>query len=321
VFAYSPESPTDLPPDPSSLEPAAVYHLFGRLSSGPDYAVTDEDTLEFVHSLHSETRRPNRLFDELNNKHLLLIGNSFPDWLSRFFLRLARRERLSTERTGSKDNFVADESVTADAGLLYFLQHFSARTRVFPGGGAVAFVDQLHARWLIRHPAGDVEDACEAPAPSSLRPGSLRPGSVFLSYANEDRAAAERLKDALQEEVDVWLDKDDLRGGEKWWPRIKRAIEDSSIFVPLLSENSLTRSRGVFWKEWNYAAEVDQEFSPLSGRFIFPVRIDDSAMTGLPDYIRDSQVRRALGGQPARELVGEIAALVREYGRSTRHVQ
>ena len=63
------------------------------MSASPDYVITEEDTLEFFTSMQAESKRPNVLLDELKSSHLLLIGNTFPDWLTRFFIRIAKSGR------------------------------------------------------------------------------------------------------------------------------------------------------------------------------------------------------------------------------------
>ena len=67
----------DLPFDYHRSRDPMVFRLFGKVSSRPNYVVTEEDMLEFIHSLQSEKQRPKLLFDELKNNHLLFIGNNF----------------------------------------------------------------------------------------------------------------------------------------------------------------------------------------------------------------------------------------------------
>ena len=151
ILAFSPNSTQDLPREVEKLDLATVFHLFGRLSSIPDYAVTDEDLLEFMHVLQSKTGRPERLFDAMVGSHLLIIGCAFSDWFARFLVRIGRHERLSMAR--GKTDVLVDERAQQDDELVHFLQHFSTRTKVFPGG-AVAFVNELHSRWIAAHPRG-----------------------------------------------------------------------------------------------------------------------------------------------------------------------
>jgi hypothetical protein len=86
-----PESTSDLPVALGDLDRATVFHLFGKLTVIPEYAATDEDILEFMHTLQSRSRPP-RLFQALNKQYLLVIGCPFPDWLG-------HRLRLSQQRS------------------------------------------------------------------------------------------------------------------------------------------------------------------------------------------------------------------------------
>ena len=59
-----------------------IYHLLGRSTSEPiPWAITEEDRLEFFHGLQSPARQPERLFLELREKHLLLLGEAIPTGL------------------------------------------------------------------------------------------------------------------------------------------------------------------------------------------------------------------------------------------------
>ena len=58
----------DLPDATYDSSVASVFHLFGRYSNSPEYAVTEEDTLEFMHLLQSDVKRPQNLFRDLYTK-------------------------------------------------------------------------------------------------------------------------------------------------------------------------------------------------------------------------------------------------------------
>lgn len=147
--AYAPNDVQDLPgPLESFRDQPIVYHLLGRSSVAPDYAVTEEDVLEFLYALQSDDRRPRQLFKELRKRHLLLIGNRFPDWLARFFIRLAKQDRLSGQRDSME--YVADRLTHGDENLVVFLKSFS-HTEIYAGGGAAEFVDELVRLYEDRH--------------------------------------------------------------------------------------------------------------------------------------------------------------------------
>jgi hypothetical protein len=127
VIAYSYQHPCDLPCPLQELKTATVFQLMGRLSAvAYEYAVTEEDMLEFLHSLQSGGRSPNNLFDELNRNHVVIIGSGFSDWLARFFIRLAKNDRLWMAHGATT---IADQRALDDSALLDFLRHYSKRTR------------------------------------------------------------------------------------------------------------------------------------------------------------------------------------------------
>ena len=195
MFAHSPNEVQDLPGDLASLGAPAVYHLMGRLSATPAYAITQEDFIEFFHSLQSETRRPAQLFHELSGRSLLMLGTHLSGWLTSFLMRMSKRQRLSSD---DKTDYVADDTVSNDENLVLFLERFSRGTEVFREADPVAFVAELHKRWTERH--RDLPLTPDAPqGDSGPSPRELEPGAVFLSFASEDRAAVERLKAALEE--------------------------------------------------------------------------------------------------------------------------
>jgi hypothetical protein len=312
-IAYAPNLPVkqDLDPGWQLGRDPIVVHLLGRLASSPTYVVTEEDTLEFLYALQeNEGRRPQTLFDELKNKHLLLLGCSFPDWLSRFFIRLAKRDRLSAKRSME---VVADSKTRGDGSLALFLDCFSTQTRVFTGT-AVEFVDRLLEVWQKRY--GSSPSFAQSPAaePEAER---MPPGAVFISYASEDREAAERLCDGLSEVTDVWLDRQVLKAGEDYDHSIRWSIGRCSLFVPLISRNATRRWEGYFHREWNLA--VDRLRGMAAGtQFVVPVIIDDTPINaeGVNDEFWRYHAARLPDGQVTEEFKAEIRRKVRLIRRT-----
>lgn len=315
VFAYAPNAVQDLDQAIDEMDRPSVFHLFGRLSAVPEYVVTDEDTLELVHALQSETRRPSRLFDELDRRQLLLLGGGFPDWLARFFLRISRRERLWLVR--GRTDVVADARMRDDPSLVAFLKQFSSRTRI-SSLGAVEFVDELHRRWIERHPVQ--EAAPEEPVHARAPQGALEmePGAVFLSYASEDRPVVDALKQELEAAgVDVWFDRDALGGGDDYEKKIRRNIESCSLFVPILSRNTLTSRRRFFRLEWDWAERVAVQ-APPNQRFIVPLVVGDVSPNdpALPERFCRLHWERLAPDQSNPAIVDLLRRYFREYQRT-----
>ena len=178
VIAYSPGDVQDLRSDKKGLERPVVYQLLGRLSASPDYVVCDEDVLEFLHTMQTESRQPHLLCDELKNNHLLILGCNFSDWLSRFFIRLAKGQQLSERR--DQIEILVDAKSAQDSNLSMFFNHFSYSTKIIPGTPA-DFIAELARRWHERHPQQELLPAA-APtgAAAGAEAGEMEAGAVFL---------------------------------------------------------------------------------------------------------------------------------------------
>lgn len=342
-LSFSPSRADDLPREWSTSRQPAVYQLLGRVSAAPEYAVTDEDVLEFVSAMQSEVKRPHLLLDELRGGHLLVVGASFPDWLARFFLRAAKSRPLSLAR--SEREIIVDPVAASDPGLVSFVRHYSYGTTLL-GHDPAAFVRELHRRWqaaghpLARRDAGSpvhrdgldaaaqtapresfsVASAATYQAPASSAPETregMLPGSVFLSYAKEDLPQVLLLKAALNRAgVDAWLDKERLEAGDAYDLKIRRFIKTCSAFVPVISRNTERRMEGYFRREWKLASERAQSIAEHVA-FILPVVVDDTPEYGasVPEVFLAAQWTRLAQGQTDGGFEQRLARLVAEYRR------
>lgn len=312
VAAYTPSKLVDLTTEREFLQRPLVYHLMGRLSAAPTYVISDEDVLEFVCALQTAHYAPQKLFGELEHSHLLLLGGGFSDWLTRLFLRLAKRRRLSEPRDYGE--IFADSRVPFEPGLVFFLQQVSSRTRLF-SGGAAAFVDELHRRWIARHrPAGATGAPSAAGAPQRFVPPGreMADQAVFISYAREDLAAVQRLKAGLDAAgIPAWFDMDRLEGGDDFARKIRGNIARCSYFIPVISATTQRRVEGWFRREWNWA--VDRTEGMATGaRFILPICIDDTPEAGalVPEEFLKAHWTRLPGGTVTVEVATRLRELL-----------
>lgn len=82
---------------------------------------------------------------------------------------------------------------------------------------------------------------------------------VFLSHAHEDVDFAKRLAQDLREAgLSVWMTPDSIQPSEQWASAIERGLDESKIFLVLLTPNSV-KSRWVR-KETLYALQHDHIF-------------------------------------------------------------
>jgi TIR domain-containing protein/SIR2-like protein len=317
-ISYSPNNVRDLPDPKAELRQPVVFHLLGKASASPDYAICDEDLLEFLHALQDKQRQPKKLFDELRGNHLLILGCSFGDWLARFFLRTARSLELSQKR--KRWDVLVGDQIAHDANLELFLESFSSDSKVVPLTAA-QFVTELAERWQAAHPAATQS---AEPAVREARAGgkSVPPGAVFVSYASEDRAAAARLAAGLRAAgLEVWFDQDALQMGDDWARSIRRGVKGCSLFLPVISRQAVSEEnrRSYFWREWNDADDFAREMAP-DEVFIVPVVIDDTRIdrAPLPDSFKKAQGKNLPDGQITPDIAEPLRELVRDFHRRQR---
>lgn len=105
-------------------------------------------------------------------------------------------------------------------------------------------------------------------------PEKMPKGAIYLSYAGEDLSSVLLICDALEQAgIDVWFEKNDLHDNDSL-SRIRTNIDHCSLFLPILSHNSVARRESFLRVEWEYAQERALRFSANS-RFVIPIAIDD----------------------------------------------
>jgi TolB-like protein len=136
--------------------------------------------------------------------------------------------------------------------------------------------------------------------------------AVFLSYASDDAAPAQRIAEALRQAgVTVWFDKEELRGGDAWDASIRRQIRECALFVPIISSNTEAREEGYFRREWNLAADRTLDMGQ-NRAFIVPVAVDqiNEKEANVPDKFRSVQWMRLPEGHATPAFVAHVRRLL-----------
>lgn len=292
-----------------------VVNLFGRAASTPQYAIHEEDRLEWLHALLSDAASlPDWLAYPLKDQPMLFVGCEIPDWIGRFLLRMSSNTRLSLER---KQFFFVGSSTSYVPSLLSFFATYCRKPMVQALEMApTAFVAELRARWeeqsAARPPAA--VGAASPPAPDAP--------TIFISYMREDAHAARRLRDAITGlGGDVWLDERRIRPGDAWEHEILTAIRHAiKLFVPIISANTEREEEGYAFKEWREA--VERSHSILGRHFIVPVIVDEdyegdpSRYRRIPDDFGSFHFGRAPAGEPDAELLAMLTNEIRAMRRA-----
>lgn len=150
---------------------------------------------------------------------------------------------------------------------------------------------------------------------SSIAPDSIdgvAHRAVFLSYAREDTAAAQRIADALRSHgVEVWLDQSELRGGDVWDKAIRRQIKECALFIPIISGRTQARGEGYFRLEWKLAVERTHLMAE-GVPYLVPVVVDETpegAAIVPAEFLRVQWIRLP-GALPTPQFVGQIRRMM-----------
>lgn len=101
---------------------------------------------------------------------------------------------------------------------------------------------------------------------------------IFVSYSRKDIAFARLIYQSLKESgLDTWIDWERIPVGEKWWNEIKDAIENSNVFLFIISNHSVG---STICKD-----EINITLS--NNKRIIPIIIDDLPVNSINEYVPD----------------------------------
>src|SRR5579862_8128244 len=136
--------------------------------------------------------------------------------------------------------------------------------------------------------------------------------AVFVSYASQDAEAAARLCTTLRAAgIEVWFDRNELRGGEAWDRQIRTQIHECALFMAVISAHSNARTEGYFRREWRLAVERSHDMAE-DAPFLLPVVVDDTpdATARVPDQFRAVQWMRAPDGNASPAFIERVLRLL-----------
>jgi hypothetical protein len=306
-IAFSPQVKTrDLEGSIRQLPEPCVFYPLGCVEK-PPFAITEEDTLEYIFQLFAAPDRPQNLLGELQAANLLFIGCDWPDWLTRFWVRSLAGDRLWKGSKRDYLEFVAGKFASGQKELVLFFSRTDIR-RI--DADPTAFIAGLHEKWNERRKN-------RRQGPPATTPPPPEGAFVFISYANEDGDAAKVLRTRLRDAgIDVWFDEDRLNGGAVVVDELNRNIRRSALFLPILSRRAAGRREGYYRGEWDTAI-LRNKIIDKEARFIHPVIIDDLPLNtaGVPAELWDLKCARHLGGVVTEEFLSDIRTCVRRVQR------
>ena len=144
-------------------------------------------------------------------------------------------------------------------------------------------------------------------------------GKVFVSYSRRNKEIVDRIVGELDRaDMDVWIDREDIKAGNSWRVQIVQAIDTCDAFVLMLSAHSAI-SENVH-KEINLAQDSKRKtFVLLLERIQLPAEIRYQ-LAGL-QFIDVEELGYAEAVQRLIETVNEHLSSVRAVNKSRRQVE
>jgi hypothetical protein len=246
-----------------SVEHPLIYHLYGHAQDSSSLVITENDLIEFLTNVvRKSPALPEQVTGILSHPDstCLFVDLGFKNWYLRVLMR-------SLGLVNHTEKSVALETPE------FFAQSRQHQTMLyFSAGNTMEFHQEslndfaVRLRCAYEAIAGPREQAI--PEPPATAP------VAFLSYASEDRALVEQLSQAMKAGgVAVWLDRQNLRGGDNWERVITHVIEKQiDYFVPVQAVG-MTRDEGVFYQEIKMALQRQDRMRD-GIRFVIPVHTE-----------------------------------------------
>ena len=134
---------------------------------------------------------------------------------------------------------------------------------------------------------------------------------IFLSYASEDRAIAEQISLALAEQGhDVFFDRKNLPPGDEFHSRIRRGIEQSDLFIFLVSAKALDAGSYTINE-----LDIAQKTWPQPAGRVLPVLLDRTDLKQVPNYLKSVTLLQTEGN-----LVAMVVDVVHRIDRARRRI-
>ena len=134
--------------------------------------------------------------------------------------------------------------------------------------------------------------------------------SIFLSYASEQSEAATHIELSLKGDgYSVFRDRTSLPPGESFDARIRTAIEESDLFIFLISRESVSPGRYTL-TELKFA---EQKWEHPAGH-VLPVVVEPVAKEAIPGFLRAVTILHPQGNVTA-EVAAEVARMTAPWWR------
>jgi len=270
-----------------------IFNLFGNIKTG-EFAKSEEELLEYCFNYALDKNMQFKLAGAFKNRHPLFIGTNYPFWLQLFIIRMITSEPFSKSDV---IKFVAENKTNDTAKLRTFLEKYNTEffiSETDESMNVYEFIDKIYAIWSENN-ANKIQ--------------KLYKGSVFLSFNSGDRQLAHEVWKTLTERgVTTFYDEEIMKSGSVYDKKIIKQIKSCTLFIPFISEHSISdHSRYVYAIEWK-AAEARRMFleEDSTDSFIKPYIVDNTNFLDvrIPETFRKLTIAKIYETNMVEDIIG-----------------
>lgn len=285
-----------------TVEHPLLFYLYGTLSEPKSLPLTENDLLDFLVALISKKRPlPDNIRSELQNENIifLFVGFGFRHWYLRILLHVLKGDNGRMSRSFAIERFTHENMVELRRNVFFF-KRSDYKIHIFD--------------YELNDFAKRLRDRYKKSSPECVpRSGIPHAPQVFICHANENKKYASFLYKKLEEAgLRLWLDRENLRGGDHWDKLIRKTVKEVDYFIVLQSKAMAKKQIGYVNREINIALDRQEEFR-RSIRFIIPVKIEECQKLEELEHLQTIDLTEEAN---TKKL---IATIKRDFERRTRH--
>ncbi len=244
--------------NPSASKPI-IYGLFGSYENPQSLVLTETDLLDFLVKVIQSTPP---LSDYIRQRFadpdtsFLFVGFGLQQWYLRILLYVLKASGHSL-RSVAIESEDFHSSQNRDKTVVFYDKEYSLQF-CYPS------IEKFASELAKTYQQQGVEPEQTVAVPMGA-------AKAFLCHCSNDRADVADLEKKLKQRgIDTWLDRQNLRGGDRWDSVIEKVIGEEVDYVLVLqTPDMVSRAESYFYKEINEALERNKRFSQEI-KFIIP---------------------------------------------------
>ncbi len=252
------KSRPDVLENPSALKPI-IYGLFGSYENSQSLVLTETDLLDFLVKIIQGTPP---LSDYIRQRFadpdtsFLFVGFGLQQWYLRILLYVLKASGHSL-RSVAIESEDFHSSQNRERTVVFYDKEYSLQ---FCYPSIEKFASELAK--IYQQQGVEPEPLVEMP---------MGAAKVFLCHCSNDHADVAKLEKSLKQRgIDTWLDRQNLRGGDRWDSVIEKVIGEEVDYVLVLqTPDMVSRAESYFYKEINEALERNKKFGQ-GFKFVIP---------------------------------------------------